>query len=81
MAGILIIKMSGKDLYEKLLSKGYAAYMTENSLSDALKPSEKSLDWLFAFPKIKKFLIWILCELPPDQFFSFSEMSDFQKYL
>ncbi|OMJ76410.1 hypothetical protein SteCoe_24243 [Stentor coeruleus] len=71
--------MSGKDLYEKLLSKGYAAYMTQKSLSEALKPSEKSLDWLFAFPKIKKLLTWILYELPPDQFFSFSEMLDFEK--
>lgn len=71
--------MSGKDLYEKLVSLGYLSYASDIKLPESLKPTPKSLDWLFAFPKNKSLLKWLLEDLPESQYFTYAELEKYNK--
>ena len=71
--------MSGKDLYDFIYASGYTDYIIDTSLPDSLKPTPKSLDWLFAFPKMSKFLKWLLNDCPKSQIFHYSAVKSFSK--
>lgn len=71
--------MSGKDLYDFIHAHGYAEYASDVNLQDSLKPSPKSLDWLFAFPKMNKFLVWLMDDCQKFQIFPYNVVKAFNK--
>lgn len=71
--------MSGKELFDFIYSLGYSDYCQDTNLQDSLKPTAKSLDWLFAFPKMSRFLNWVLKDCPKHQLIHYKDVKSYQK--
>jgi len=71
--------MSGEDLLAKVKALGFEEFLKEEGVSKAMAPvSGKTLDWIFAFPKVAEAMNWVLENTSSSNVVSVQELKSFQ---